>query len=273
MPDAFGSVVAAVSALRRLAAAAVLVASSHSIALAQSPLADPPSKPEFFSRYDFHLTAAALASDDARFSWDTHWGGELDLVDYGWGRLGFLADYQAVLGDQFQPFDPNQGNYTLAASSSVRLGRTELAGVFHHVSRHLGDRPKLFGIAMNAVLGRVLRRFGDGGVTLDLRADAGKVTNRAYIDYTWMALTDLTLRRVVSPRVGLFARGYAEAYTVDRTVAGRDAQPGGRLEGGVRLAGRGGTIELFGGYEQVVDADPLDRQRQRWAFAGFRLVN
>ena len=85
---------------------------------------------EFLSRYDFHLSAAGLGSDDhARFMWDTHWGGDFDLVDYVNGRLSFLVDYQAVLGNEFRPFDPNQGNYTLEVSGSVRLGRTELVGV------------------------------------------------------------------------------------------------------------------------------------------------
>jgi hypothetical protein len=32
-------------------------------------------------------------------------------------------------------------------------------------------------------------------------------------------------------------------------------------------------LELFAGYERVVDADPLDRQPRRWAFGGFRVVN
>jgi hypothetical protein len=40
----------------------------------------------------------------------------------------------------------------------------------------------------------------------------------------------------------------------------------------VRLLGTGGAIDLFAGYEKVIDADPLDRQARRWAFAGFRLL-
>src|SRR5205823_13475573 len=44
-------------------------------AAAQQPLASPPASPQFLSRYDFHLSAAALANDDQRFSWDAHFGG------------------------------------------------------------------------------------------------------------------------------------------------------------------------------------------------------
>ena len=102
------------------------------------------AEPEFLTRYNFHLTAAALDIDDPRFKWDTHFGGELDLLDYVAGRSSIIVDYEAVLGDQLRPFDPNQGNYTLEASSSVPWGKTEIVGFFHHVSRHLGDRPKVF---------------------------------------------------------------------------------------------------------------------------------
>ncbi len=73
--------------------------------------------------------------------------------------------------------------------------------------------------------------------------------------------------------MSLFGRGYAEVITVDASIAGRDTQRGGRVEGGVRLAGARGAMELFGGYEQVIDADPLDRMTRHWAFAGLRLLN
>jgi hypothetical protein len=45
------------------------------------------------------------------------------------------------------------------------------------------------------------------------------------------------------------------------------------VEAGVRLNGRAGAIELFAGFERRIDADPLDRQTQQWAMAGFRLVH
>ena len=238
---------------------------------AQEPLADPPSTVEFMSRADMRMSAQALANKDPRFSWVAHWGGDLDLVDYVAGRLTFLADYQAVLGDELQPFDPNQGNYTLAVSSSVRAGRTEFAGVFHHVSRHLGDRSKDFGIAWNTLNARVLRRVSLGETTLDVLGEGGAVLARAYVDYTWVAIADVTLRRQVSPRVGTYARAHWQAFGVDAELAGRGRQLGGRAEVGVRLSGVGGGIELFGGFERMIDADPIVRGPQDWAFAGFRL--
>ena len=81
------------------------------------------------------------------------------------------------------------------------------------------------------------------------------------------------IRRPVTPRVGVFAHGLGELFGVDPALAGRDTQQGGRLEGGVRLNGRAGAVELFAGVERRVDADPIDRQPQRWIFAGFRFVS
>src|SRR5437764_783665 len=115
------------------AAAALIVTLAAPVAAQQLPAPRSPS-PGFFTRYDFHLTAASLGSDDHRFAWDTWFGGDLDLIDYVVGRAAVLVDYEAVLGSEYRAFDPNQGNYILEASSSARVGQTEIVGFFHHVS-------------------------------------------------------------------------------------------------------------------------------------------
>jgi hypothetical protein len=265
---------------------ASIVAALASSAAAQQPVVAPaPDGPEFFSRTDFHLTAAALTSpqvktaqgqvvDDPRFSWDTHWDGSIDVVDYVGGRLAVIIDYQAVLGSELQPFDPYQGNYTLEASGSVRAGaNTEWVGTFHHVSRHLSDRPKHVPVAWNVLGGRVLQRFAEGRRTVDLDLDAGRTVEHAYVDYTWIAELNVLGRYRMSDRVGAFARVNGQLFAVDGTVPNRATQSGGLVEGGIRLAGKGGAIELFAGIEKRVDADPLDRQPQHWAYGGFRLLS
>ncbi len=266
MPDTPGS-------LKRHAAAAaclVLIFAAH--ALAQSPAPAPPA-PDFLSRFDFHLAANTLRIEDQRFSWDTHFGGDLDLVDYVSGRASILVDYEAVLGDEFRPFDPDQSYYVLEASSSYRVSGTELVGVFHHVSRHLSDRPKRFPIAWNVAGARLLRRFEFRGLTFDTRADAGAITQHSYVDYVWTADLDLWIRRALSPRVGVFAHGYGEMFGVDGTVGNRGSQRGGRAEAGVRFNGKAGAIELFAGIERRIDADPTDFVPERWGIAGFRLLS
>jgi hypothetical protein len=263
--------------LIRAAMAAILFFSAAPLAHAQmtTPAVVPaPATPDFLSRYDFHLSAAAVAVNDPRFSWETHFGGDLDVADYVVGRSSILVDYEAVLGDEFRAFDPNQGNYTLEASSSVRVGETEIAGVFHHESRHLSDRPKRFAIAWNVLGARVLRRVSTNGFTIDVVAGAAKVVQNSYVDYTWTGDLDLMIRRPLTSRVGVFAHGFGDAFLVDQMLEPhRDRQLGGTVEVGLRINGRGGAVELFAGAETRVDADPIDRIARRWALAGFRLVS
>ncbi len=243
-------------------------------ARAQQPLGivEAPAHRQFLSRFDFNVSAAKLAHPDRRFSWDTHWAADWDLVDYVHGRISFLADYQVVLGSEYRAFDPYQSNYLLEASGSYRIGRTELLGVLSHVSRHLGDRFNARAVAENSLGGRVMRRFGGERTRLDLRADVRKVIAQAYVDYTSISNLDLTVHRTLTPRAGVYARAIGQTITVDEEKLGRTRQDGGRVELGTRITGSRGDLELFAGGERVVDADQLDRQPQRWAFAGFRLL-
>jgi len=250
------------------AACLLLVATGTS---AQTPVEAPPA-PGFITRYDFHLSAASLAIDDVRYSWDSRFGGDLDLVDYVNGRTSILIDYEVLLGDELRSFDPTQAYYTLQVSSSYRLRGTEIAGLFHHVSRHLSDRAKEFPIAWNMVGARVLRRVAVGRTTLDARAEAGPVVQHSHVDYTWTANLDLMIRHGVSPRVGVFAHGYGELYGVDSTIHQRTTQRGGLVEAGVRIDGRAGALELFAGFENRIDADPESLLPKRWGLFGFRLL-
>ena len=275
MPDTPGSLI------RHAAVAACLIlvllagaARAGAQAPGPQPIAGPAGdSPEFLSRYDFQLSAAALAVDDERFTWDTHFGGTLDLVDYVRGRASMVADYEAVLGSEFRPFDPNQASYTLEGSSSVWAGRTEIAGVFSHVSRHLGDRPKRAAIAWNVLGARVLRQFSLGSTTLGVRVGAGRIVAHAIVDYGWTADFDLVARRSLKQHIGTYARVSGEAFGIDSALSQRHTQSGGRVEAGVRVDGRAGAVELFAGFERRVDADPFDRLPLHWALVGFRLVN
>jgi hypothetical protein len=278
--------------IRRAALAACLTLAAAARTAAQAApqphvVAPPPTDPAFMSRYDFHLSAAALtpptittagglSTGDQRFSWDTHFGGSLDVVDYLVGRAAVLVDYQAVLGSEYRPFDPNQGTYTLEVSSSVRLGSgTEIVAVFHHVSRHLSDRPKpkALPVAWNELGGRMLHRVTLGSTTVDADFAGGYAIEHAYVDYTWMGEAHVQARRRLNDTIGVFAHASGQVFGVDGTVPNRGLQNGGSMEAGIRINGGAGAVELFAGIEKRVDADPLDRQPQHWALAGFRLLS
>jgi len=257
--------------VRAAVAAALVVATAGPVA-AQTRLVEPPPAPDFLTRTDFHLGASALGSGDERFAWDTHWGGEFDFVDYVKGRVTFYGDYQAVLGHELQPFDPNQGNYTLTVSSSLRFGSGEAAIVFNHLSRHLGDRPKTFGIAMNTLGVRWLGEVTIRDIRVAIRTDAAAVIQNAYIDHSWIAGGEIRAHQPLNDRIDAFLKLNGELVGVDASIAGRDTQQGGGIEGGLRLAGGAGVLELFMGYQRVVDADPIDRQTRHWAVGGFRIL-
>jgi hypothetical protein len=236
------------------------------------PIDAAPTSAEFMPRFDWEMWAAYVDYPDQRFTWDTHWAGDFDLFSFPKGRATFLADYQALLGSEFRPFDPYQSNYLLEASGSLFAGNTEFAAVLSHDSRHLGDRPKRLGVAENSLGLRVMRRVSGGGNTFDIRGDFRKVIERAYVDYSWIGDVDLAARRQVSAHAAVYGRGYGELFLVDPAVAGRTRQLGGRVEAGVKVSGAAGAMEYFLGAEQMVDADPLDRQTRRWIFIGFRLL-
>lgn len=240
-------------------------------ARAQDALPLPPSSPEFLSRFDFTVSLATLGSNDPRFSWTGRASADFDVVDYVKGRTSFLAQYDVVLGNQLRPFDPNQGNYNFEGSSSWRLRKTEVAVVFHHLSRHLSDRQNFRSISYNELGGRVLRHFDFDKASLDLRAEVEKVVRHEFLDYSWTSGFHLTARRSLTPTFGVFGHGDFQTYAVDSSIAQRSRQNGGHLEGGVRVKGTRASVEFFAGWEQVVDAYPLERVPQGWSFVGLRL--
>lgn len=255
--------------MRRLALALLLL-------MAARPVAAQPAQaaaPGFLTVYRFHLNAASIATDDERFGWDVDFGGDLDLIDYGAGRLNFLVNYEAILGDEFRGFDPNQGNYTLDFSSSVRVGGGEIAAVFHHVSRHFSDRPKRFAIDWNSVGVRAAHRAVDGRVQVDSHARYERINKRSFVDYAWEAGAGAAVRYAVGRRWTVIGAGEIAWVGIDRDLSARDRQTAGRVEGGMRLTGRGGALELFVAYERRVDAHPIDRETRKWALVGCRLLN
>lgn len=241
-------------------------------ASAQHPIAEAPASAAFLPRFEWSMWAAGLVHPDPRFDWDTHWSGDFDLFNVPKGRVTFLADYEALLGSEYRAFDPYQSNYLLEASGSFFAGRTEIAGVLSHISRHLGDRPKRLAVAENSLGPRIMRRFQRDTASFDVRVDVRKVIARAYDDYTWIEQLDMVARREMTPRTTLYARGFGQLIQVDPELAGRGTQKGGRVEAGITIRGGMANLDLFAGGEQVIDADVLDRLPRRWAFAGFRLV-
>ena len=116
--------------------------------------------------------------------WDTNFGGEMDAVRYRATRVTFVANYQAMLGEQFRAFDPNQGNYILSGELATRVAGIEVGPVFYHQSRHLSDRFKRQAVDWNMLGGMVGTTVEQGPTRVDARADLRGTVQRTYVDYT-----------------------------------------------------------------------------------------
>jgi hypothetical protein len=227
---------------------------------------------QFLSAYQVRMGASRLVAASDRFTWDARFNGDVDLVAYGGGRVNFMAEYEAVLGSELRKFDPNQSLYTLDLRVARRYGGNEFAGVFHHVSRHLSDRPKLQAIDWNAIGAELTRAEKVGLIQTESLLRADWIVKHSYVDYTWRLGGRLRLRRPTTPHVTLLSEGSLDLVGTDAGIAGRNTQVGAYLEGGARLGGSAGSLELILAFERRVDADPLVRGPKSWVLFGFRLV-
>jgi hypothetical protein len=241
------------------------------------PLVGPIDHFEFLSRYDFQLEVNALSGDNGnQYRWDAHYGGAVDVANYVKGRLTFVADYEAVIGSELRPFDPNQGNYILEPATSWFIGDNEVAFVFHHVSRHLSDRPKTYAVAFNAIEGRYLRKFVfDDRSSVAVRVSAGHLAQHSQVDYTWTLDWDAKALWRMNPHVEWYSRTTGEVFGVDPLIRNenRGVQYTTRLEVGTRLIGTKADLELFVGAEHRLDASLIDFVPVSWAIAGFRIAS
>ena len=263
--------------LRAVALATICLLFSGARPLAAQPvsLVPAPASGErgLLPRYRFYLDAERLITSDTRFDWDADVGGDLDFVDFGVGRITALANIETILGSQFRRFDPNQVNYTLDVSASVRHQALEVALAFHHISRHLSDRAKDFPIDWNMLGARGAYEYARGATRVQIDGRALFTVVRSFVDYSSEIGGSASLRRDVSPRLAVVASGNAYGLLVDKTVYGRAHQNGGSIEGGLRVSGSKGAVEFFVGWERRVDPDPLELQPRTWTYVGFRLLS
>ena len=241
-------------------------------AAAQPATAPTPSTPLFLPRADFHFQWAALVANDPRFDWHGIAGIDIDIVDYGYGRATFSAEYEAVLGHERRLYDLNHGNYRFEATGSWHAGRTEIALLTVHVSRHLSDREQPGAVSWNVIGARVRRPLTRGRSAFDTQASFGFAGQQAFVDYHWIGDARVAWRHPMTSRIDAISIGTGILIGVNEQIAGRPNVCGGRIEGGVRINGARAALELFAGYERRVDAFPADRFRVRMFTAGFRLV-
>jgi hypothetical protein len=256
-----------------ITAALVVVLCASPAAAQKSDDEEPePARVELLPRTAFHLSAEHLSGEDLMFVWDMNFGGELDVIDYRTGRATFVANYQAILGDEFRHFDPNQGNYILSGSASMRTPGVEVAGVFYHQSRHLADRANRVAVAWNMMGVRLQRALTTPRARVDARVDVRGVVAKAFVDYTWEVEGAVRSDVQIRPAVGVLVSGTLRRLGVDDSQ-NRGDQTGFRGEAGVRFEGRKGAMEFFLAAERRIDPSPLQFGTASWASVGFRLLS
>jgi hypothetical protein len=262
-----------VTARRTLILAALLAGLVPALASAEPApswrRADPHSG--FLTQFNFQIGVEALSGSDPRFRWDADVGGDVDVVDYRRGRVNARFNYEIVLADVLQPFDPLFNDYTIDLSSSLRTGRGEIAMLFQHVSRHLGDREKAYGIAWNLLGVELRERRARGRLEWQARGRALGVVMQSSVDYVAELGGDVATRYRLTPLVALTGTGTLRAVFVEDAGPARGHQLGARVEGGVRFVGQRAALELYAALERRVDPDPFDLGPVTWALAGFRV--
>jgi hypothetical protein len=254
-----------------MGAAAWLVLSGASAASAQTPTSGAqPAGDAFLPRADFTFEWAGLAASDIRFDWRGVILFDIDVAEFGRGRLTFAGGYEAVLGRERRRYDLNQGTYWFDVVASRRAGDTDIGAVLSHFSRHVVDRDNVPAISWNAAGLRLARRVTIGRSTLAGQLDVGHAMQRAFVDYTWMSSLRVDARMPVTSRLAVLSTASGSVVGVTHAVR-NERVCGGRIEGGLRVDGRAAALEVFAGYERRIDAYPTDRFRVRMFTVGFRL--
>ena len=254
---------------------ACLLSLSPLAAFAQTPAPQPSAPtvitPGFLTRTGVSIGLAHLTAGDPRFNWAARFRGDIDVADYGKGRLNMFGEYDAVFGSERRIFDLNHENYTIDISSTLRAGTSEFFGVIHHVSRHLTDRLNTRAIAWNSIGAAAQRTFTRGDTSGRVRFDLARVFQHTYTDYTWTAWLTTEADRKVGSRVIAYAKANGGFQGVDPAIAHRDRLCGARLEAGTHIVGLKGGADIYLAYERRIDAYPLSYQRGRWVEWGFRI--
>jgi len=233
----------------------------------------------FLTRGDWLLSVAPMSSGDPRFSWSVRQRFDVDVAHYPRGRVNLFFDNEIVMGSERRSFDFNHGNTMFETSASgVLPGGVEASLVFHHVSRHLIDRPADRVVAWHTVAGRVEKPLAIGRSTVTATAEFHRVVQHTYVDYQWLSQFTGRFEQPFANHVRVFAGVSGGMVGVDPSVLddfgkplNRDRQSGGRVEAGVHLPSAKAALDLFLAYERRVDAYPLARVPLSWVEAGFRL--
>jgi len=228
---------------------------------------------QLFPEATVQLEAAYYVPPEDAFVWDTWIGAGAGLLRLRATTAYVTADVETILGRERRAFDANQANYHLEGGLRIQLGRQLLIPFFHHVSRHVVDRPKTELVDWNIVGVRVAGPLPQAlPVVGRYAASVGHTVEWRSVGYEWELTGVLDLE--------LLHRSWGTPYLrTDLRFVSVDAQaspPSGDFadllgEGGVRFATGGRSLDLFAAYEHRNDVFVLARQARDRALFGLRI--
>ncbi len=222
-----------------------------------------------------HLELARYAPAETELAWPAWVGAGVGLVRVREATAYLAGDVETILGQDRRLFDADQVNYHLEGGARLPLAGLVLVPFFHHVSRHLIDRPKTPNEDWNLVGLRATGRLPAGG---PLRGGwslgLGHTVETKYVTYGWELAARLD--------AGLLRFSWGEEYLrmAARAVStGRasEVQSGGfldlTLESGLRLSRGERRLDLYLAYEHRNDVLLLTPGSRDRALFGLRLVS
>lgn len=220
------------------------------------------------------LAAIRYAETEPQFKWSGWIGGGLGLVRLGGAVLRVDADVETIIGAEKRAFDANQANYHLEASGRGAWGATEVQVFYHHVSRHLVDRPKTQAVDWNVLGVRVGRRIA-GALPVRVRVGVGRATLASLVGYRWELTGRAQAERALGGRAStgaLYADADLRFVEAEASAAfPRDSFLDARLEAGLRLRRGERQASLFAAFERRNDVFLLEPGARSRVLFGLRL--
>jgi hypothetical protein len=243
------------------------------LALALPSSVAPAGDVQLFPEVTAQLEGAYYIPPEDAFVWDTWIGAGAGLVRVKAATGYITADVETILGRERRSFDANQAGYHLEGGVRVQAGRQIVIPFFHHVSRHLLDRPKtqlvdwnIVGVRVTGPLPRELPGAGR------YSASVGHTIEWRSVGYEWelTGVVDLELSRRT------WGTPFVEAHLRFVTVDAR-ARPGGDFvdflgQAGVRFARGGRNLDLFLAYEHRNDVFVLAQGVRDRGLVGLRIA-
>jgi len=223
--------------------------------LALLPTVARTSDVQLFPEVTVQLEGAYYLPPEDAFVWDTWIGAGAGLLRVKTVTGYITADVETILGRERRAFDANQSSYHLEGGLRIQAGRQLVIPFFHHVSRHLVDRPKTELVDWN-ILG--VRLTGPIPPTLPLvgrySASVGHTVEWRSVGYEWELAGVLDIEVLRCAWGTPFVRADLRFVTVAPHASISRGDFADLLgEAGVRFASGGRHLDLFVAYEHKND--------------------